>query len=63
MGQENYKKTHLLYKQALQLPTTVLQTLAIGGINHPYQRVGLLEVVLPVRAKGLLASDIPFFTS
>ena len=49
----------LLQEQALQLLPAVLQSLAVVGIHDPDERVGLLEVVLPVRAKGLLATDIP----
>lgn len=52
-------KTCLLDEQAHQLLSAVVQTLAICRIHNPYERVRLLEVVLPVCAKGLLATNIP----
>ena len=50
---------HFLHQQAFQLVSTVSQPVPIGSIDDPNQRVGLLEVILPVRAKGLLTADIP----
>lgn len=50
---------YLLDKQAFELLAAVVDTLFVGGINYPYERVGLLKVVLPVRAERLLASDVP----
>lgn len=49
----------LLQQQALQLLPAIIDTLSIRGINHPYECVGLFEVILPVRPQGLLTSDIP----
>jgi hypothetical protein len=43
----------------MQLLPAIIQALAVCGIDHPDQRVGLLEVVLPVCAERLLAADIP----
>jgi hypothetical protein len=50
---------YLLEQQAVKLLAAVVDPLTVGCVNDPYQRVGLLEVVLPVCAKGLLSSDIP----
>lgn len=50
---------YFLHEQTLQLHPAVVQTLAVGGIDDPDEGVGLLEVALPVRAKGLLAADVP----
>ena len=46
-------------EKALELLPAVIETLAVSGIDNPDERVGLLEVVLPVRAEGLLAADVP----
>lgn len=41
---------YLFEKQACQLLSTVVDALAVGGIDDPDERVRLLKVVLPVRA-------------
>lgn len=43
----------------MELSPAVVQSLAVCGIHHPDERIRLLEVVLPVRAEGLLAADVP----
>ena len=50
---------NLLQKQLHQLISAVIETSCVGGIDHPYQRVGLLKIVLPVSSQRLLASNIP----
>lgn len=50
---------YLLNKEACELLATVLDALFVRGIHHPYERVSLLKVVFPIRAKCFLASDIP----
>jgi len=50
---------HFLNQEALQFLPAVVQPLTIGGIHDPDECVGLLEVVLPVRAEGLLAAHVP----
>ena len=56
---KSWNMAYLLDKQAFELLAAVVDTLFVGGINYPYERVGLLKVVLPVRAECLLASNIP----
>lgn len=51
--------THLLKQQSCQLMPTIAYSLTVGGIDHPDERICLLEVVLPVRAQRLLAADVP----
>jgi hypothetical protein len=51
--------TNLFLQQPCQLVATVVNPLAIRRIHHPYQRVRLLKVVLPVGAQCLLPADIP----
>ena len=55
----NHTVTHLLKQQPCQLMPTIAYTLTVRGIDHPDERVCLLEIVLPVRAQCLLAADIP----
>ena len=50
----------LLQQQTHQLMLAVVQPLAVCGINHPDERVGLFKVVLPVSAESLLSADIPW---
>ena len=52
-------ETHLLQKQAFQLLPAITESLLVSSIHNPYQRVRLLEVVLPVGTKGLLTTDVP----
>lgn len=54
---------HLLKQQPCQLMPTVAYSLAVGGIDHPDERICLLEIVLPVRAQRLLAADVPWEVS
>lgn len=51
--------TYLLKQQAGQLPSAVLDPLAVCCINDPDQRVRLLEVVFPVCPQRFLPADIP----
>ena len=51
--------THLLEQQPCKLVPAIAYSLAVGGIDHPDERVGLLEIVLPVRTQRLLAADVP----
>jgi hypothetical protein len=39
--------------------TTIIYPLAVRCIDHPDERVSLLEVVFPVRAQRLLPADVP----
>ena len=55
----NHTVTHLLKQQPCQLMPTIAYTLTVRGIDHPDERVCLLEIVFPVRAQRLLAADIP----
>lgn len=55
--------THFLEQQSCQLMPAIAHPLAIGGINHPDERVSLFEIVLPVRSQRLLAADIPWHVS
>lgn len=50
---------YLLYEQPFQLLTTVLESLPVRRVDYPDERVGLLEVVLPVGTEGLLAANVP----
>ena len=50
---------YLLQKQTFQLLSAVAQSLAIGSVHDPDERIGLLEVVLPICPECLLTSDIP----
>jgi len=54
------KGSYLLNQESLQFLPAIVQALAVRGIHHPYERVGLFEVVLPVCAEGLLAAHVPF---
>ena len=51
---------YLLEQQPFQLLTTIIQPLAICGVHDPDERVGLLEVVLPVRAQRFLPAHVPW---
>lgn len=53
------RKPHLLQEQTFELCFAVFQALTICGINDPDERVCLLEVILPVCAKGFLATHVP----
>lgn len=50
---------YLLQEETFELMTAVSQTLSVCGIDYPNEGICLLEVIFPVRAEGLLASDIP----
>lgn len=50
---------YLLEEQAAQLLPAVVQALPVRGINDPDERVGLLEIILPICPQRLLAADIP----
>lgn len=52
--------THLLQQQSFELDPAIVNALTVCGIDHPYQRVRLLKIVFPVRAKSLLPSYVPF---
>ena len=54
---------HLLEQQPCQLMPTVAYALTVCSIDHPYECVCLLEIVLPVRAQRLLAADVPWEVS
>lgn len=58
-GQKGGQVGYFLDEQTLQLLTAVIETLSISGIDHPDEGIGLLEVVLPVCPKSLLAAHIP----
>lgn len=51
---------YLLHEQTLQLPPAITQSLPVGGIDNPDDRVRLLKVVLPVGPEGLLPTDVPY---
>lgn len=51
--------TNFLHEQTFQFVPAIRETLLVRGINYPYQGVGLLEVILPVGPKSLLAADVP----
>lgn len=59
MIDEDSLLTHLFEQQPCQFLPTVAYALTVRGVNHPYECVCLLEVVLPVRAQRLLAADVP----
>jgi hypothetical protein len=61
--QKRISRTDLFLQQPLQFLATVVDALAVRGIHYPNERVGLLEVVLPIRPECLLASDIPLAVS
>lgn len=52
-------ETYLLKEQSCELSSAVFQPLTVRRIYNPDERVGLFEVVLPVRAECLLAADVP----
>lgn len=52
-------RPYFLLQKAFQLLPTVIEASAISRVNDPDQRVCLLEVVLPICAQGLLATDVP----
>jgi hypothetical protein len=56
-------QTNLFLQQPCQLVATVVNPLAVRCIDHPDQRVRLLEVVLPVGAQRLLPADVPYAVS
>jgi hypothetical protein len=44
----------------MQFHFAVINSFAVSGVYYPYQGVSLLEVVSPVRAQCLLASNVPY---
>jgi len=54
---------YFLDEQAPQLLSAVLESLSVRCVDHPDERVGLLEVVLPIGAEGLLTADVPYRAS
>jgi hypothetical protein len=56
-------QTNLFLQQPCQLVATVVNPLAVRGIDHPDERVRLLKVVLPVGAQRLLPADVPYTVS
>ena len=55
--------THLFQQQAVKLVSAISHSVSVGRIDHPDQGVCLLEIVLPIRSKRLLATDIPYASS
>eukprot|EP00288_Rhodomonas_lens_P016375 CAMPEP_0177706748 /NCGR_PEP_ID=MMETSP0484_2-20121128/9387_1 /TAXON_ID=354590 /ORGANISM="Rhodomonas lens, Strain RHODO" /LENGTH=156 /DNA_ID=CAMNT_0019218223 /DNA_START=129 /DNA_END=599 /DNA_ORIENTATION=- len=49
----------LLLQQSGQLHTSLVDPSPISAINHVHQSISLIKVVPPVRADGLLTSNIP----
>ena len=47
----------------MKLLAAIIESFAISRVHDPDERVGLLEVVLPVCAQSLLAADIPLVKS
>lgn len=54
---------YLLEQQPCKLMLTIAYSLTVGGIDHPDERISLLEIILPVRAQRLLAADVPCVVS
>jgi hypothetical protein len=59
MFDDEFPLTHLLQQQPCQFLPTIAYALTVCCIDHPYERICLLEIVLPVRAQCLLSADIP----
>jgi hypothetical protein len=53
--QQGHAAETLLVQQLLQLHACLLHATAVGTVNYVDQSVGLVKVVSPVRADGLLA--------
>lgn len=51
---------HLLQQKPFQFLPAVIDSFPVHRIHHPDQRVCLLEVILPVCAQRLLATDVPW---
>lgn len=49
----------VLGEEALELLDALLQADLIGGVNNVHESIGVLVVVLPVGADGLLTTDVP----
>mmetsp|Transcript_12587 Transcript_12587/g.22318 ORF Transcript_12587/g.22318 Transcript_12587/m.22318 type:complete len:218 (+) Transcript_12587:382-1035(+) len=49
----------LLLHQLAELDASLLNTPPVSTVNHVHQGIGLVVVVPPVRADGLLPSDVP----
>ncbi|KAL8986792.1 MAG: hypothetical protein Q9177_003944 [Variospora cf. flavescens] len=58
----NSLNTDLFEKQPRELLPTIVNAEPVGRIDDPDQGISLLEVIPPVCAQCLLASDIPYAT-
>lgn len=52
--------SYLLHEQACKLLSAVIDAFSVRGINNPNEGIGLLKIILPVRAEGFLSSDVPW---
>lgn len=59
-GNQEHWKAYVFEQQAVQLFSAISHSHPVAWIHHPYQRVGLFEIVAPVWTKGALTTHIPY---
>ena len=51
--------TYIFLQEAVEFLFAILHAHTVARVDHPYQRVGLLEVIAPVRSERALPTDVP----